>query len=344
MKLKTLLLGSAASLMAVTSSFAADAVVAEPEAVEYVRVCDAYGAGYFFIPGTERCLRISGEVRFEYRIDDTDLGTADDVDANWQYRARLAIESANESDFGTIKTYMRLQGAADDPIQGGVTVQALTLSIGGLEVGFFDNYWTKNNGYGNLFAAADGLYGYDQALYAQYTYEVAGFAITAGVEQTLPDGTTGAGGTFPNYAGDELNLYAGASYGGSFGTLAATLYYENFGDNFAYRLSADLKPIEGLRVKGWYNGGDGTYIVQSGGAGADYTYGISAAYTFGDFTPYIGYTATDGAAGDYIAGGLVWAPSSTNGLKVQPEIRYNTDDGPLGDNFTQYRLRLIKTF
>ena len=41
---------------------AADLAAAEP--VEYVRICDAYGAGYFFIPGSsDTCLRISGYVR-----------------------------------------------------------------------------------------------------------------------------------------------------------------------------------------------------------------------------------------------------------------------------------------
>jgi len=34
-------------------------VMAEP--VDYVRVCDAYGSGFFYIPGTETCLR----ARFE---------------------------------------------------------------------------------------------------------------------------------------------------------------------------------------------------------------------------------------------------------------------------------------
>ncbi len=53
MNIKSLLIGSAAALVAVSGARAADAVVAEPEAVEYVRVCDAYGAGYFYIPGTE---------------------------------------------------------------------------------------------------------------------------------------------------------------------------------------------------------------------------------------------------------------------------------------------------
>ncbi|MDP3899349.1 MAG: porin, partial [Mesorhizobium sp.] len=66
MNIKSLLIGSAAALVAVTGARAADAVMApEPEPVEYVRICDAYGAGFFYIPGTETCLKISGYVWYQ---------------------------------------------------------------------------------------------------------------------------------------------------------------------------------------------------------------------------------------------------------------------------------------
>ncbi|HSP26574.1 MAG TPA: porin, partial [Saliniramus sp.] len=61
---KSLLLGSAAGLMAVAGANAADLPVrAAAPAVDYVRVCNAYGNGFFFIPGTETCLRVGGSVR-----------------------------------------------------------------------------------------------------------------------------------------------------------------------------------------------------------------------------------------------------------------------------------------
>ena len=48
MSIKGLLLGSAAALVAVSGARAADAiVVVEPEPVEYVRVCDVYGTGFY---------------------------------------------------------------------------------------------------------------------------------------------------------------------------------------------------------------------------------------------------------------------------------------------------------
>ena len=70
MNIKSLLLGSAAALVAVSGARAADAVevVAEPEPMEYVRVCDTYGTGFYYIPGTETCLRVGGYVRYDIGV------------------------------------------------------------------------------------------------------------------------------------------------------------------------------------------------------------------------------------------------------------------------------------
>ena len=53
--LKGLLLGSAASLAGtglVPGARAADLPARQAAPIEYVRICDAYGAGFFYIPGT----------------------------------------------------------------------------------------------------------------------------------------------------------------------------------------------------------------------------------------------------------------------------------------------------
>jgi hypothetical protein len=70
MKLKSLLFGSAAALMAVTGAQAAEPIlepIAEP--VDYVRICDAFGTGFFYIPGTDTCLKIGGYVRADFLYD-----------------------------------------------------------------------------------------------------------------------------------------------------------------------------------------------------------------------------------------------------------------------------------
>src|SRR5690606_36867530 len=85
MNIKSLLLGSAVAAVAATGARAADAIViAEPEPMEYVRICDTYGVGYFYIPGTETCMRIGGWVRYE-------IGTSDAIDG-WSKLARGRLE------------------------------------------------------------------------------------------------------------------------------------------------------------------------------------------------------------------------------------------------------------
>ena len=61
---KSLLLGSAAALVAVTAGQAADLPV-KAKAVEYVKVCSLYGAGFYYMPGTDMCIKIGGWVRAE---------------------------------------------------------------------------------------------------------------------------------------------------------------------------------------------------------------------------------------------------------------------------------------
>ena len=61
---KSLLLGSAAGLIAVAGAQAADLPV-KAKAVEYVKICSLYGVGYYYIPGTDTCIKIGGYVRLE---------------------------------------------------------------------------------------------------------------------------------------------------------------------------------------------------------------------------------------------------------------------------------------
>src|ERR1051326_6065360 len=59
---KSLLLGTAAGLVGVAGAQAADLPV-KAKPVEYVKVCSVYGEGFFYIPGTDTCMKIGGYVR-----------------------------------------------------------------------------------------------------------------------------------------------------------------------------------------------------------------------------------------------------------------------------------------
>ena len=61
---KSLILGSAAGLVAMSGAQAADLPV-KAKAVEYVRICSLYGAGFFYIPGTDTCIKLGGYLRVE---------------------------------------------------------------------------------------------------------------------------------------------------------------------------------------------------------------------------------------------------------------------------------------
>src|SRR5690606_8341379 len=59
------LLGATAGIAMVSGAQAADLPV-KAKAVEYVKICSAYGAGFYYIPGTDICLRVGGAVRADY--------------------------------------------------------------------------------------------------------------------------------------------------------------------------------------------------------------------------------------------------------------------------------------
>jgi hypothetical protein len=103
---KSLLLGSVAGVAAITGAQAADLPLAEP--VEYVRICDTWGAGYFYIPGTQTCLQISGLVRSNLYYTEQFTRGADAV--FFRNRARLNFDARTQTEMGTLRSYIRLQG------------------------------------------------------------------------------------------------------------------------------------------------------------------------------------------------------------------------------------------
>ncbi len=264
MKIRTLLLGSAAALLAVTGAQAADPVAPAPEAepVEYVRICDAYGAGFFYIPGTETCLRISGYVRIDWQtrshhdqytrtkaravisaagVHSTVYDAVPDTaEHRWQYRGRLNFDARNETEWGTLRSQLRYQGSGgqgysvDDAfsdtsvtfrgsMDANVSVDRALISLAGFNLGYSDDYWTTVGGYGYFQARNDGYYAYAQALFFDYTYAADGFTLTAGVQSN--DGVTTAGSGIPG----QPDFYVGATYSGSWGRAFGTYYYDASG-------------------------------------------------------------------------------------------------------------------
>ncbi len=115
---KGLLLGSAAAmLMATGSAFAADLPSRKAAPVAYVKICDVYGRGFYYIPGTNTCLRVGGRVRVEYRYRhqlDTYKNTALGVGSGpysartydtigWKARAYVNMDARTQTAWGTVQ-------------------------------------------------------------------------------------------------------------------------------------------------------------------------------------------------------------------------------------------------
>src|SRR5690606_10937178 len=100
------ILGSAAATMLATGAQAADAIVyAAPKPMEYVRICDVYGAGFFYIPGTETCLRIGGYVRLDIygRLSSNIPGFRSGYDTLARFALQPDVRS--ETEWGTLRAY-----------------------------------------------------------------------------------------------------------------------------------------------------------------------------------------------------------------------------------------------
>jgi Porin subfamily len=113
---KSLLLGSAAALVAVAGAQAADLPV-KAKPVKYVKICSLYGDGFYYIPGTDTCIRFSGYVRarYGYKVNNnvveigSDQGTRDRQSNLHHYtmrhRARLQIDVRTQTSYGTVRAY-----------------------------------------------------------------------------------------------------------------------------------------------------------------------------------------------------------------------------------------------
>ena len=143
MNMKALFLGSAAAFAVVTGAQAADAIVAAaPEPMDYVKVCDAFGKGYFYIPGTETCLKINGFVRY-----DIGFANGDSYFSTNKMTARLEFNTANDTEFGKAYSFLRINATNKYNVMG-IGSGGFYAGIGGFEFGDFDNQWAKFFGYG----------------------------------------------------------------------------------------------------------------------------------------------------------------------------------------------------
>ncbi len=334
MKIKSLLIGSAAALVAVSGARAADAVVIpEPEAVEYVRVCDAAGTGYFYIPGTETCLRISGYVRYQIAGNDNSDGWEKDTEG------RVLFQSWTDSEFGAVTTNIRLDA---NSINGGgagvVAMDRAYFTIGGLNMGLDTNLYDFDQD-----GAADALTanGTDRN---QISY-VADFGSGTAHIQLIEDN---AANYMPNVIGRViLNL-------GDV-TLNAAVAYDDqdslLNDSWGAKVTATFA---GFGVQAAYSSNPTTAAGQARDYSAAYDWVLAANYGF-DATDRLNlniaaiYAINEAAAGnddDFVIGAEA-KYALTDTVELSTRVRYFEDttafDAVDTDGFT-WRFRATSSF
>ncbi len=113
---KSLILGSAAGLVAMSGAQAADLPV-KAAPVEYVKICSLYGAGFFYIPGTDTCIKLGGYLRVDTTFNGSiydqpawsgDLGQPTDrYRDNFAARSRMAltVDTRTATEYGVVRTF-----------------------------------------------------------------------------------------------------------------------------------------------------------------------------------------------------------------------------------------------
>ncbi|HEX7912702.1 MAG TPA: porin [Paraburkholderia sp.] len=121
--IKSLILGSAAVIAASAGAQAADLPV-KAKAVQYVKICSLYGAGFYYIPGTDTCIKLGGYIQADYNInggnydkpawDETaglnGAGVFGTGSRNSDYyttraRAQLNLDTRTATEYGVVRTY-----------------------------------------------------------------------------------------------------------------------------------------------------------------------------------------------------------------------------------------------
>jgi hypothetical protein len=372
MNIKSLLLGSAAALVAASGAQAADAIVApEPEAVEYVRVCDAYGAGYFYIPGTETCLRVHGYVRY-------DVGGGDDVYARtragvdrdtYAQKARftLRFSTASETELGTLKTFAETRydwNNGDNGSSG--DLRYAYIQLGGLRLGLDESNFVTFTGYlGDVINDDVILAGGYRTNAISYTFTGGnGFSAVIAVEQGN-NKDIDFNGVIDDYT---PHVVGGLKYAQGWGSIAGVAAYDAVNEEWAGKVRLDVNVTDqfSVWVQGGYKSNNDHYAITGyrDAADANSWYGVRAIDSFygtwgGDWAVWGGakFKATEKAtfnvqlayedAKTFAATANV-AYELVPGFTITPEVSYTKWDDRRselkGDDAWQGMVRFQRSF
>lgn len=352
MRIKSLLLGSAAALAAVSGANAADAIVAaEPEPMEYVRICDAFGVGYFYIPGTETCLKIGGRVRF-----DAIYGDVYEPDSDGTYtnaRAEIYLNTATDTEWGALKTSITARFDYDprydvSEIDGNNTrtrLMVATIELGGFTAGMKESlYELFLDSAGNVENDDVVDYGPSEVNMLAYTYDAGnGFSAFVALEDDGENDNDTPGG-----ASDWVNVSGGVKYdNGTFMAAIAAGYDESEEEGaIKARVGGEFGSLNAFLMGAWNTDGDVIHSYAPGDgfvSWGDWALWAGGGYEFSDklaANVQVAYTDNETFAA---AANLEWTPVS--GFLIQPEVAYtNWDNAVVDDDAWSGMLRFQRTF
>jgi len=283
MNIKSLLLGSAAALIAVSGARAADAVtVAEPEPAEYVKICDVYGAGYFYIPGTETCLRIGGYIRYDAGVGD--IGTLDgaktrdtlngNVQNTWMKNLRFTLKTwtGQETELGTLKTYSEIRMNFGDKnlvtsggnvtynpaANKGLTLNFAWIQLGGLRIGKDETPYDQFIGYaGNVIQDTIIPYGIKDTNVISYYFD-AGSGITGFASLEEGANASGVNDTIDSYV---PHVVGGLKYKQNWGALTGVIAYDSSYEEVAGKVRLDVNVTKELSLFGMFGYGTDKHLT-----------------------------------------------------------------------------------
>ncbi|WP_244497388.1 porin, partial [Ensifer sp. Root954] len=279
------------------------------------------GTGYFYIPGTETCLKIGGFIRFQTSFGPNEVnsrqGWGDAGTSDWDSfsRAYISFDAKSDTEFGTLTGFFAAEFNADNDTDAGdsrIDVDEAYIQLGGLKAGFFYSWWDKG-----LNGESDTLGNNTEFNSIAYLYD--GGSFQAGIAIDELEGAT----TKPNGVGVEAIV--SATVGGvSFDLLGG---YDTEVEEGAIRalLSADLGPGT-FQLAGIWASDPNAYWNAS-----EWT--VAASYAF-KATDKLKITPGAQYWGDYKfnsdldrwRAGLTLDYAITEGLATRVSVQYNKED------------------
>ncbi len=204
-----------------------------------MKICSLYGVGFYYIPGTDMCLKIGGWVRAEYIWGGNGSfawgwanGNANNLSTNnstFRARGYITADARNQTPYGTVRSYIAV-GLSENDV--GFNTPANTFSANrafiqwagftfGRAQSFYDFYSVPATSYWGAFPASDT--GDPGWLVMGYTAQFGnGFSATISAEErrmTQIIGTSDAETAFlvPLFASTQVIGAAGTAVGGAYG-------------------------------------------------------------------------------------------------------------------------------